>query len=125
MQGFFADYLHVVGGDNLLCALVVVGAEDEQAAVLVEEAVHVGDVDVSLAEGFHGVGCTSGLVVNSDYEDFAEGYGHAGTLQFVAGTHGLAADEAVDAVVGGVGDCGGNNLNVSLFESIEDFDECT
>ena len=117
------DDAEAVGGDDLRGLFGIVRAEDEDALSIQQERVQIGDADPFAGEDRDSVGGLTGTVVEFDGEYFAERNGDAGFLEDVACLFGLGTDDAEDAEVGGVGNGGGDQLDVLLLEQPEHPDE--
>lgn len=109
-----------MGGDESGGLVGVVGAEDEDAFPLQQEGVQVGDADAFAGEKFNGIGGLAGTVVEFDGEHFAERNGDTGFPEDLVGLVGLGADDAEDAVIDGIGNGGGDELDILLLEEPED-----
>ena len=109
----FGNVLQVVLENGLAGLFSIVGTEDEDSLAVQQERVHIGDADAGLREGLNSIGSTTGLVVELDSEDVAQGNGHAGLLQLLKSAQRFAADEAVDAILCRIGNGGSNNLECS------------
>ena len=120
---FSADDAEAVGGDDLRGLFGIVRAEDEDALSVQQEGIQVGDADSFAGEDLDGVGGLAGTVVELDGEHFAERHGDTGFLEDAASLLRLGADDAEDAEVGGVGDGGGDQLDILLLEQLEHPDE--
>ena len=123
-KGFLVEHVQVAFGDDLPCSLGVVGAEDEDALSSEEEAVEVDDAHPFLCECCDGVGGASRMVVELHGEDFVEAGAHACFLEYGAGELGLGGDDAADAVVHGVDDVGGDELDARALEQLQYLEEC-
>ena len=117
------DDAEAVGGDDLGGLFGVVRTEDEDALSVQQEGIQVGDADPFAGEDLDGIGGLAGTVVELDGENIAQRDGHAGFLEDAASLFRLGADDAEDAEVGGVGDSGGDQLDILLLEQLEHPDE--
>ena len=109
--------------DDLLGALGIVRAEDEDALAAEQETVHINNADAGFAERLHGLCGTARLIVDGDGEDVTEGYRDIRFLELLTGAQRLAADETINAVFGGVGDGGSNDLDIGFFQRIKHTDQ--
>jgi len=110
--------------DDLLRALGIGGAEDEDAFAGEEEGVHVGNVDVGCCKDGQDAGCLARLVLELDCKDIGKRDGHALFAQNDVGTLRVVANDAVDAEVLCVGNGGGDYLDACSFEHVEHGKQC-
>ena len=101
----------------------VVGTEDQDALSVYQEGVEIGNVDSFVRKKGDGLGGATYFVIHLDGEYFRQGNGDAGFFQHAIGTGGLAADDATDAVLYGIGYVGGDERDAGLFEQVEHLQE--
>lgn len=106
-------------GDDFAGLHLVVRAEYEDALAVKQEGIHIGDVDAGVAEDFHYIGGSAGMVVKLEGEHVRESHCYACILEAVAGAARFGADDAEDAVLGGICNRAGDHLDVGTLHLLK------
>ena len=114
-----AELLEALLPDDLLRAVCVGGAEDEDAFAGEQEGVHVGNADVGLGKECQHAGRFARLVFELDGKDIGERRRDALLFQHDEGTLGVVADDTIDAEVLRVGNGGGDYLDACSLERVQ------
>ena len=122
LQVFHAQRGDAGGVEELLGLGVVVGLDGDGGAVAVDgETVDVADVDAGGVDDADDLGEAADGVGDDDRDDFVDAGGKAGVLEDLLGFVGVLGEEAEDAVLHGVSEAGGEEVDAALGKDLQDF----
>lgn len=104
-------------------AIGIVRTEDKDAFSAEDEGVEIGYAQAFFGVDAKGVSSGPGDIVQGNGGHIGDGCGDTGFFQDVVGGERVAADDAADAVLGGLGDGYGHQLDILGFQKVKDFDE--
>lgn len=110
---------------NLFGLFAWIGTHDKHTFTLPKERIHIEDADTLGRKHLDSLGSLTRCIVDAQGKDIGQLHVYAILAKEQIGLCGLIAEYTIDAIVLGVGDGGGYDLDVGLTQKIENADKCS
>ena len=125
MKVCLGEEADLLDGYNLFCLFAWIGTHNKHAFTLPKERIHIKDADALGREQSDSLSGLTWRVVNAQGKDIGQLHVDAVLAKEQISLCGLIAEDTIDAIVLGVSDGGGYDLDVGLTQKIENADECS